>query len=258
MSSGYGSGGFQQGAGYPPPQQPQMPGAMPPGGGGGTSEAKTSGLAIAGLVLSIIFCIPIFPLLGVIFGIVSLIKITKEPERLRGKGLAIAAIVVGVVAVVPMGISAAVSVPAFVKYIRRAKTAEAEDRLSQMYRAAVSYYNQEQVSRETYGRSLEAQFPVSTQLTPARRCCDSGENDGRCPVNLGQWDSPTWQALNFSISEPHYYQYQFISDGQSFTARAIGDLDCDGVFSTFERSGMVDENGDVVGSRGIYRNLPTE
>jgi len=36
--------------------------------------------------------------------------------------------------------------------------------------------------------------------------------------------------------------------GCKFTAQAFGDLDEDGVFSTFERSGAADENGTNAGA----------
>jgi type II secretory pathway pseudopilin PulG len=220
------------------------------------SQSKTSGMAIAGLVLSIIQCIPPLPLVGLILGIVALVQIEKQPQALKGKGLAIAAIAMGVIGtlIVP-GMMAAVAIPAFTKYIRRAKTSEAEDRISEMFRSATSYYTQEQVSRGSM-TTIPPQFPVSSALTPPGRCCENP--DGRCLPNPDQWDTPTWQALNFAISEPHYFQYQFISDGQGFTARALGDLDCDGIYSTFERAGMVNAHGDVEGTRGIFRNLPTE
>lgn len=62
------------------------------------------------------------------------------------------------------------------------------------------------------------------------------------------WESMTWMALQFSVNNPHYYSYEFTSSGEGeaakFTARAIGDLDCDGTFSTFEISAKA-ENGEV-------------
>jgi|GEM_PF-1632743 len=64
---------------------------------------KTNGLAIAGFVISLlsllIFGIP-FGLLGLIFGGVAASKIAKNPETMKGKGLAIAAIVIGIVGIV--------------------------------------------------------------------------------------------------------------------------------------------------------------
>ncbi len=53
----------------------------------------------------------------------------------------------------------------------------------------------------------------------------------------------------FQVSDPHYYVYQFDSNGTgadaTFTATAFGDLDKDGVLSTFQRTGkgQIDEYG---------------
>lgn len=218
------------------------------------TQTKTSALAITALVFSLLMCTPLFPLLGVIFGIVAIVKIGKDPTK-SGKGIAIAAVAVGAPAlIVSTGVMAAVAIPAFIKYIRRAKTAEAEDRISMMYRSAVSYATMERVGPT--GQMLPPQFPASAPLTPPQRCAPNP--DGRCQPNPANWQHPTWQALNFSVDDPHYFQYEFVSDGRSFTARAIGDLDNDGVTSTFERSGEFNLDGTVTGSRGIYRERPME
>ena len=46
--------------------------------------------------------------------------------------------------------------------------------------------------------------------------------------------------------------------GESFAARALGDLNCDGALSTFERVGTVDAEGDVDGGPGICKKDPLE
>ncbi len=174
------------------------------------------------------------------------------------------------IVVVILGVLAAVAVPAFIKYIRRAKTSEAEDKLSEIYRSSVSYFNAEQVMRGAGADAIPPQFPETEDLTPGEGDCGAcaDEEDGRCLESaggMGVWDTPTWQALNFAISDPHYFVYGYTSqdggeDGAAaaFTAAAHADLDADDTCSTFERAAEVDENGEVVGSRGIYRNLPTE
>ena len=43
-----------------------------------------------------------------------------------------------------------------------------------------------------------------------------------------------------------------------FTARAVGDLDCDGTYSTFEFAGRVLPDGSLRGAEGIYKNLELE
>jgi prepilin-type N-terminal cleavage/methylation domain-containing protein len=173
------------------------------------------------------------------------------------------------IVVVILGVLAAVAIPAFIKYIRRAKTSEAEDKVSEMFRSAVSYFNQEQVDRGASATALIPQFPASQSATPGYCNTCAAEPDGRCdPAAYGadDWDTPSWQALNFAISDRHYFVYEFEAgdptgdngEGAIFTARANADLDADGDCSTFERAAIVTSDGDPQGSRGIYRNLPTE
>lgn len=101
------------------------------------------------------------------------------------------------------------------------------------------------------GEIVPAQFPASVPRTPAEVPCGD-----KVAPDYRQWEHPTWQALNFSVSDPHYYSYQFDSagamDNGSFTASAFGDLDCDGIYSTFVRTGVV-ENGRVRGGAGLFQ-----
>lgn len=217
------------------------------------SGGKMSKTAIIGLVLSAFMCIPIFPLIGGLFGVVALIRISKDPN-LSGKGIATAAVVMGSSGILIFPIMAAIAIPAFIKYIRAAKTAEVEDRLGQIARSAELYYGQQRVTAQ--GEPLPPQFPETTPVTPARSCAENA--DGRCPPDPSAWSHPTWQALNFSISDRHYFRYRFVSNGTAFTARALGDLDSDGVFSTFERSGLGAPDGSVTLTPGLYRENPTE
>lgn len=204
---------------------------------------KTSGLAIAAFVLSLLFFAPPLPFIGFVLGIVALVKAKDEPMA-RSKGLAIAAIVLSVSTVFLTGMMAAIAVPSFIGYIRRSQTSEAEAHVSELFQDAAYYLSE------------HGQLPASTPLTPARRCCEQPE--GLCQPDPSLWADPAWQALGFSVGEPSRYQYQLVSDGQIFTARALGDLDCDGTYSTFERTGLLAPSGDLDGSRGIYRNQPIE
>ena len=47
------------------------------------------------------------------------------------------------------------------------------------------------------------------------------------------------------MDDPHHYSYEFTSDESSFTARAYGDLNCDGVYSTFEMKGTIAADGSI-------------
>jgi hypothetical protein len=65
-------------------------------------SAKTSGLAIASLILGIcgIFTCGLTAIVGLILGIVGLCAISKRAEQLKGKGLAIAGIVISAISIV--------------------------------------------------------------------------------------------------------------------------------------------------------------
>ncbi|WP_377321602.1 DUF4190 domain-containing protein [Pimelobacter simplex] len=92
--------GAPQGGGYGPPSGGGYPGAP---GGYDATPPKTDGMSIAALVLSFLCCLaPI----GVILGFVGL-KRTKGGQR-KGRGLAIGAIVVGLVMSVTVGVIGAI------------------------------------------------------------------------------------------------------------------------------------------------------
>jgi len=157
-----------------------------------------------------------------------------------------------------IGILAAVAIPAFMKYIRRSKTTEATMNIRKLFDSSVSYYESEHADRT--GNVLAKQFPLAVGVTPTAKCCtNSGE---KCTPNASLWQDPTWASLNFSVDDPFYYQYQYDSlgtdTGASFTARALGDLDCDDSYSTFERVGKVDTQHNVTGGSGLYTNNDIE
>jgi len=56
---------------------------------------KNSPLAVVAFVLSLLFFIPILPIIGTILGIIALVVISKNPNQ-KGKGFAIAAIIIGI------------------------------------------------------------------------------------------------------------------------------------------------------------------
>lgn len=103
------------------------------------------------------------------------------------------------------------------------RSPEARQRLLRIYDAAKSYYAESGV------------FPgPSVPVTPPLgRCCEQG---GKCEVDAAQWIGDTWVTLMFSMDDPHLYSYSYTvsDDRQQYTAHAFGDLDCDGIYSTFE------------------------
>ena len=101
----YGQPGYgQPGYGQPPYGQPGYGGyqpvpLVPP-------PPKTNGMAIASLVLSLVGLVPCFwflpvpALLGVIFGHVAMSQLKKAGPAAKGKGLAVAGLIIGYVLLV--------------------------------------------------------------------------------------------------------------------------------------------------------------
>ena len=124
-----------------------------------------------------------------------------------------------------------------------AKTTEAVDNLDRIFKSAVSYFSIPKVARDT-GSRLPCQFPASAGPTPTKTCCANGKN--QCAPDAAAWGVPTWSALSFELTAPHHYVYEVTSKGvgpaATLTISAYGDLDCDGIMSTFRRTvtGKVD------------------
>ncbi len=119
----------------------------------------------------------------------------------------------------------AVFVPAFAREVSASRFVESTDGLSRMSMSAFAY-------ADTNGG-----FPESAPLTPALP--PRGKKDVDPP---GTWDGPTWKTLGFRASPegvPHAYSFSFesVNRGGAFVAQARGDLDGDGILSTFEMRG---------------------
>lgn len=157
-----------------------------------------------------------------------------------------------------LGILAAIAIPAFVKYIRRSKTTEAVMNLRKLFDGSVAYYERDYSTR--FGETLPSQFPGvqdGVDPTPGNNPCCGQVGDQCDPrANPDAWDHPVWQGLNFAVDDPHYYWYHYgaagIGFGSNFTARAMGNLNCNQAWSTFERVGGVTEDGRVMGGAGIF------
>ena len=107
------------------------------------------------------------------------------------------------------------------------KTSEATRRLGDLETALKRYAAEHQ------------RFPVSGGPVPAT------PPRGKFVVPAAAWAVPPWSDLGFSISQPHYYQYQLetSADGQRCWVRARGDLDENGVMSLFELEVRIDATG---------------
>ncbi len=177
------------------------------------------------------------------------------------------------VVVAILAILAVVAVPSFLRYMRRAKTTEAVDQLDKIYKGSAIYYGTPRVEKGG-GERITCRFPPAQGMTPnvtGTSCCAGAsdkDGDNRCDVvQAGAWDTEVWAALNFAIHDQTYFGYVYASEGAlaaaKFTAAAHGDLDCDGILSTFERQGFGDESAtrrecSMKGSSAFFKQDETE
>lgn len=117
--------------------------AVPPALAAGMAPAKTSGLAITSLVLGILglFSCGITALVGLVLGIVALVKIKNSQGRLSGNGLAIAGIAVSALFLLMLPIYAALMLPALAKAKEKAQTINCVNNVKQLCLAAIMYAN---------------------------------------------------------------------------------------------------------------------
>jgi hypothetical protein len=139
-----------------------------------------------------------------------------------------------------LGSLLSVAIPAFSRDLHASRFVEPTEGLARLGAAAVAY------------AEVNQRFPDSAPLTPAVPPRGKKEADP-----IGAWEEPTWKALAFRASAesvPHAYSFSFqsTSGGTGFVAQARGDLDGDGVLSTFEVRGATTQAGKLEIVPGMY------
>ena len=151
-----------------------------------------------------------------------------------------------------LGTTLAVFVPSFLRRVRTNKINEASELLQEMSHRAASYYG------TPWGPMKEHCLPPKAGPTPTEPTMEPAAVDFSSNDVTGH---STWVALGFQPERPVRYSYSYTPDRDgcglvptdpaiSVLYRAEGDLDGDGVRSTFERSATVGpeglESGDVL------------
>jgi len=158
-----------------------------------------------------------------------------------------------VVAIV--GILAVLAVYGVRKYLANAKTAEARNSLGQMGKDQTAEYEQESMAGATLAAGATA--GVSRQLcttpgqsVPATAASIKGQKYQSSQVVGADWsfDAATagkgFACLRFAMDAPQYYMYNFTTTNGTaasgtWVATAQGDLNGDGVLSTFTLDGII-------------------
>ena len=137
-----------------------------------------------------------------------------------------------------IGILAAVAIPGFMTYIKNSKTSEAKTNLDAIKKGAVSYFEVEHYEKDGMSAFTKT-YPVPTTVEKIGKEAGAG--------TIGQKFNPTdydfkqepWSMLNFSISSPFYYFYNYAATGVSPGTKTDGS---DATQSRFEASASASLN----------------
>jgi type IV pilus assembly protein PilA len=151
-----------------------------------------------------------------------------------------------VVAIV--GILAAVAVPAYLRYMHDAKTAEATENLKSIGDNAMTYFQEEHPDPAGVLQVITRIYPPHANL-----CTTTGNDPSGAKDDPSGNDWSRWEDLRFTIVKPHYYQYCYSSEGafDTFRAWARASLSGDGVDSELEILGATNPSGGAPMVSGI-------
>jgi type IV pilus assembly protein PilA len=146
------------------------------------------------------------------------------------------------------GVLTALAIYGVRKYIAAAKQVEARNSLGQIAKDAAAAYQ----ARASGAQGAHALCASASRSVPASAAFIRGTKYRSTPA---EWmvDSPRnagFACLQFSMDVPQYYMYSYRatgrgSPGDSFEARANGDLNGDGILSTFTLVGRVQPDGEL-------------
>jgi type IV pilus assembly protein PilA len=171
-----------------------------------------------------------------------------------------------------IGVLAALAIYGVRRYLASAKTSEAKNTIGAIARASSAAYERENAASEEIAEgsnSTSASHSLCGTATTVPATVPKGTKYQPKTTNGQDYDSGNmttgWKCLKFSMTQPHYYQYQYSKDTKAtnsnnpakcdvapcYETMATGDLDGDGVQSQFSQTGKVN-NGELKKATQVF------
>jgi len=158
------------------------------------------------------------------------------------------------VGIVLIGVMAVLAVAGTRKYVSASKSAEAANGVGMIAMDATMAYEEERIGGPPHVLCASAVHPVPASIlqVSAKKYMSSPS----------EWaGDPGFNCLKFSMDYPQYYQYDYrrtggatgSAVGDGFEAEAKGDLDGNGVTSSFKTTGTITSVGTLTRAPGIIR-----
>lgn len=126
-----------------------------------------------------------------------------------------------------IGIFASIAIPAYLRYIKRSKTAEALMNIRKIFDGEITYFETERV--DGAGNILFKHFEPMPP-SPAG-FCGCPDHPGKTKCGTSCFSGEPWEWIDFSVDSPVYYQYAVNATAgqpnQSADIIAAGDIDDD-------------------------------
>lgn len=157
-----------------------------------------------------------------------------------------------------LGILATIAVPAFGAFMARSKTSEASANLNLMFKSAAAYYSGERTDK---GIAAGTAAYCTIGMAGPRPATPSSNKVKFIP-------DAKFAAIGFTIGDLVYFSYGIRNELSAcghepntlnmYTFYANGDLDDDGILSTFELAAGSDSSNMLYHGRGIFIREETE
>jgi type IV pilus assembly protein PilA len=165
-----------------------------------------------------------------------------------------------------LGILAAIAIPAFVTYIRRAKTVEATENVSKMFDLAASYYARERSEDQTIDSAklehcsvvaaASAYTPNDQKQTTVEGTSFTGGFNKT--TGLGFHTNLVYYAYGISAGTAGLGVCDHSANDDIYRLHAVGDLDADNTTSLFQLSAGSDDQNELYRARTFYIVNETE